>query len=118
MQVTELLRPADMALLREATGRSGADLLRGLRAAPARVLRAVLSEDRFVPSLELNRLGLHLLRCLLSERIAVALRKHDRRLERRRTPTINIFKIVFSNKMREQESCWENVEKSRFGPKS
>lgn len=68
------LDAADEALLERITGHSLAELQAALNSAPDVVVDRIFSSDRWVHT-ELNKLGMHLLRCMLAEKITDARRR-------------------------------------------
>ncbi len=71
----EQLTEADRELLFNITGTPVSSLIEKLLDQPSETIRKVLSHERFVNLPELNVMGLHLLRCVLAERVADARRR-------------------------------------------
>eukprot|EP00939_MAST-03C_sp_MAST-3C-sp1_P000206 g206.t1 len=64
----------DRHVLENATGTTADALIDALRSASARLLHRFFSEDRFVFEPKLNKMGMHVLRSILAERVVDAMR--------------------------------------------
>jgi len=69
------LTDGDFEILESASGTGARTLIDALKSAPVRVLHKFFSEDRFVFDAELNRMGMHVLRSMLAEKVIDSMRR-------------------------------------------